>query len=76
MVEIKKIPVNDGGGLYDAVGLIDNLITILNDVEVRGAKNLQHMMLAISGLQTLKESIAKKKKEAEHGQDHSANPNT
>ena len=31
-MEDKKIPVNDGGGLYDSVGLIDTLIVDMNNL--------------------------------------------
>lgn len=31
-MEEKKLPVNDGGGLYDNVGLVDTLIVDMNNL--------------------------------------------
>lgn len=64
--------VNDGNGLYDAAGLCEQLITILNAIEVKGAPNIQKMMLVFSGLQTLQDNLRKQPKEERNDENHPA----
>lgn len=46
--------------------LIDNLKMILNDVDVTGLKNMQHLVMVAKGLDTLKDALSKKGEE--HGE--------
>ena len=66
-MKVETAKINDGGGLWDKYGLIDNLITICNNIEVKGIRNGQLLYLVGNGLETLKKSL----KEAEDAHEHS-----
>ena len=44
-------------GIFDRCGLIDSLQTLLGDVEIRGRRNAQLLLLVAQGLDTLKDGL-------------------
>lgn len=63
--------IDDGSGLYSLVGMCDKLISILNDIEIKGAKNGYYLYLVESGIEHIRDTIKKNGWE-ENGQDHIA----
>lgn len=59
--------VNDGGGLFDTEGLLGELITIVNSIEVKGVENARKIWLVASGLKEAKDAVhrAKERREEE-----------
>ena len=48
-------------GIFDRCGLIDSLQTLLGDVEIRGRRNAQLLLLVAQGLDTLKDGLRREK---------------
>ena len=48
-------------GIFDRCGLIDSLQTLLGDVEIRGRRNAQLLVLVAQGLDTLKDGLRREK---------------
>lgn len=59
--------INDGNGLMDTEGLLAQLVTILNEIEIKGAANAQKLYLVASGILQAKEAVHKEKEQ--HAQD-------
>ena len=70
--ENREIPINDGSGFFDAAGMCDNLLRILNDMEVKGVRNCQHLYMVAQGLEVLRDTLKDARKEDGDEQDHSA----
>lgn len=62
------------GGIFDKYGMIDNIITLLNDMEIKGHRNAQLLVLSVQGLEALKDGLKKDdaRKEKQDGQDHAS----
>mgnify|MGYP006908829360 CR=1 FL=1 len=69
--------INDGEGLYDAVGLCDTLLKIADHIEVKGSANLQNLLLVINGLEKVRQHLHKIRDEEDRksGEEVSANDN-
>lgn len=64
--------VSMNGGLFDAAGMCDNLIQILNDMTVRGVKNAHHLYMVAQGLEVLRDTLRDTRKEGQDEQDHTS----
>lgn len=49
--------VDDGGGLYTTVGLIDSIIIELNEIECRGVENHSHIISCIQKLSSVRKVV-------------------
>lgn len=69
--------INDGEGLYDAVGLCDTLLKIADHIEVKGSANLQNLLLVINGLEKVRQHLHKIRDEEDRksGEEVPANDN-
>lgn len=74
MLETEKgeLKINDGNGLFDAAGFCDNLLRILNDVEVKGVRNCQHLYMVAGGIELLRDTLKDKRKEGSDEHDSSS----
>lgn len=63
--------IDDGSGLYSLAGMCDRLLSILNNIEIRGAQNCYYLYLVGSGIEHIRDTIKKNGWE-ENGQDHIA----
>jgi hypothetical protein len=57
-----KLALNEGGnGMFDTLGFIRNLRSILCTISVRGETDVHNMDLVISGLKVLHNNLAKER---------------
>lgn len=73
MIEKKKIlDINDGGGLYDAPGLLRSAISDLNGLTLAGVNNWEKMMSALQKIAAVIKGLDEEKAQAEEAQDRRA----
>lgn len=71
-VEKKDLKINDGSGFFDAAGMCDNLLRILDDMTVKGVRNCQHLYMVAQGLEVLRDTLKDNREEGADEPDHSS----